>query len=100
MSSMTCPTCRTIRAPNAKYCHVCGHVYGAGTERAVDIAEPAARPVALTMTFWTAVKIGAGLTIGTMAAGIIGVVVWSVVFAGLFAAILGSLFSSLTHLTP
>jgi hypothetical protein len=84
MLDKTCPNCRTIRAPNAAYCHVCGHVYD--PSRAAAAPPAMVLPVQVTehrMSFTTAVTIGAGLTIGALVVGLLRTVVSALIFGSM-----------------
>jgi hypothetical protein len=89
---MSCPNCRTLRAPNAVYCHVCGHVYGNGqTPTPTNLPESLVRVIEHRMSFSTAVTVGAGLGLGAFIVGLIGTVISAALFGSIFAAIVQSL---------
>jgi hypothetical protein len=97
MPEMSCPNCRTLRAPNAVYCHVCGHVYNPGSGSTAsrsapsDWGEPKAHVTEHRMSFTTAVTIGAGLTIGALVVGLFGTVVSALIFGSLLNALVRSI---------
>jgi hypothetical protein len=92
MPATTCPNCRTIRAPNAAYCHVCGHLYD--PSRAAQVEPWVGPPVQVTehrMSFTTAVTIGAGLAVGALLVGLVGTVISALIFGSLLNTMLRSI---------
>lgn len=74
-----CPTCQTMRPPNARFCPSCGLDFDAGPPVAAIgstagwVQPAAAPPSSLDISFWTAIKFGAGFVIG---AGVVSIVIW------------------------
>jgi rubredoxin len=92
MPDMSCPNCQTIRAPNAVYCHVCGHVYRDGAEPApLPSIEPPVRVVEHRVSFGTAVTVGAGLAIGGLLVGILSAVIGALVLGAALDSMMRSL---------
>lgn len=60
-----CPRCQTMRPPNARFCPSCGHDMDVQTAEAGWVVPPSqAAAISIDVSFWTAVKVGAGLVVG------------------------------------
>ena len=90
----TCPQCRAVRAPNARFCQQCGHDYESAIRQSPwSAAEQAAyqdrRKVDLDVSVTNGFKLGLGLALGTFLAGI----PLTIISFTLFGALLGSISS-------
>lgn len=92
---MTCPTCRAVRAPNARFCHACGHDYeallaGAAQSATASRVEHAAgtHTVRHVIGFGEAFKIGLGLAAGALVVGLLATVGWIALLAAIIDAAL------------
>jgi hypothetical protein len=91
MPEMSCPSCQTLRAPNAVYCHVCGHVYDGVSHLEPTFQAPLLQITEHRMSFGTAVTIGAGLAVGALVIGLIGTVLSGLLFASIVNALMQAL---------
>jgi hypothetical protein len=82
-----CPSCRAVRAPNARFCLQCGHDYEALTSRSSEWVPPDPRKIEIEVSVMTGIKFGFELAVG---ASIVGLLV-SVASLGMMAAMLDAL---------
>jgi zinc-ribbon domain len=79
-----CPTCQTLRPPNASYCPNCGTPFSGGRPPApiqaddglADLLVPRPERSAVDFSVWAGLKLGAGFVIG---ASLVILLFWVVV---------------------
>lgn len=71
-----CPRCQTMRPPNARFCPSCGHDMD---EKVADagwvVPQTPGATTSVDTSFWTAVKVGAGLVVG---GALVSIAIWVV----------------------
>jgi hypothetical protein len=77
--AISCPTCETVRVPNARFCHGCGGDYEPEDSEPREASDLAGwvgpSKVEVTIAFGTAVQLGIGVAIGWLLVGLAGLLI-------------------------
>ena len=84
----TCPECHVIRAPNSRWCHVCGHAYSME-----DVDLP---PLVVSEDHEVRVSIGSGFRfgLGFMTAAFVATILIAIIWTAVLGLLVGSLMRS------